>query len=79
MHDLAFNGVGVGWSYGNALVGEFMFIFLLVFNVFQTAVNSDFDYLSMASFVIGLAVFPALSLLILIDSSSFLYFFRCWH
>ena len=29
------------WSYGNALVGEFMVAFLLVFTVFRTAVNSD--------------------------------------
>ena len=53
----------MGWSYGNALVGEFMFTFLLVFTVFQTAANSDFDYLSVASFVIGLAVFPASDLI----------------
>ena len=59
MHDLGSNGVGVGWSHGTALVGEFMFIFLLVFTVFQTAANSDFDYSSIASFAFGLAVFPA--------------------
>ena len=52
MHDLGCNGVGVGWSCGNALVGEFMFIFLLVFTVFQTAVNSAFDHSSTASFAL---------------------------
>ena len=30
--------------YGNALVGEFMVAFLLVFNVLRTAVNSDFVF-----------------------------------
>ena len=59
MHDLGSNGVGVGWSHGNALVGEFMFIFLLVFTKFQMAANSDFDYSSIASFAFGLAVFAA--------------------
>ena len=34
-----------------------MMTFLLVFTVLQTAVNSDFDYSSMACFAIGLAVF----------------------
>ena len=29
---LVSNGVGVGWSYGNALVGEFMFTFSRVFH-----------------------------------------------
>ena len=52
----------MGWSYGNALVGEFMFTFLFIFTVFQTAVYSDCS--SMASFAIGLAVFPAHALLI---------------
>ena len=69
MHDPGSNGVGVGWSYGNALVGEFMFTFLLVFTVLQMAVNSDFDFSSMASFAIGLAVFPAHSLFIPIDGA----------
>ena len=59
MHDLGSNGVGVGWSYGNALVGEFMFIFLLVFTVLLKTLYSDFDYSSIASFALGLAVFPA--------------------
>ena len=49
MHDPGSNGVGVGWSYGNALVGEFMFTFLRVFTVFQTAANSDFDFSSMCA------------------------------
>ena len=31
----------VRWSLGNALVGEFLVSFLLVFTVFRTAVNSD--------------------------------------
>ena len=34
-----------------------MMTFLLIFTVLQTAVNSDFDYSSMACFAIGLAVF----------------------
>ena len=55
---------------GNALVGEFMMTFLLIFTVLQTAVNSDFDYSSMACFVIGLAVFLGHSLLIPIDGCS---------
>jgi len=67
---LGSNGVGEGWSYGNALVGEFMMTFLLVFTVLQTAVNSDFDYSSMACFAIGLAVFLGHSLLIPIDGCS---------
>ena len=50
---LGSNGVGKGWSYGNALVGEFMMTFLLIFTVLQTAVNSEFDYSSMACFAIG--------------------------
>ena len=69
MHDPGSNRVGVEWSYRNALVGEFMFTFLHVFTAFQTAVNSDFDFASMASFAIGLAVFPGHSLLIPIDGA----------
>ena len=42
-----------GWSYRNALVGEFMVAFL----VLRTAMNSDFVYSSMSSLEIGLAVF----------------------
>ena len=38
-------------------VGEFMMIFLLVFTRLETAVNSVFDYSSMAYFAIGLTVF----------------------
>ena len=68
-HDLDSNGVVVGWSCGNALVCEFMLNFLIIFNVFQTALNSDFDYSSIASFACGLAVFPAHSLLIPIDGA----------
>ena len=67
------NGVGEGWSYGNALVGEFWVAFLLVllvFTVLQTAVNSDFDYSSMPCFAIGLAVFLGHYLLIPIDGCS---------
>ena len=37
----------------NALVGEFMVAFLLVFIASRTAVNSDFFYSSMACFAIG--------------------------
>ena len=47
-----------------------MMTFLLVFTVLQTAVNSDFDYSSMACFAIGLAVFLGHSLLIPIDGCS---------
>jgi len=61
------NGVGQGWSHGNALVGEFGTTFLLVFTVLRTTANSDFDYSSMACFSISLAVFLGHSLLIPID------------
>ena len=37
-------------------VGEFMVTFLLVFTGLETAVNSVFDYLSMAYFAVGLNV-----------------------
>ena len=47
-----------------------MMTFLLVFTVLQTAVNSDFDYSSMACFAIGLAVFLGHSLLVPIDGCS---------
>ena len=40
----------------NALVGEFMVAFLLVFIASRTAVNSDFFYSSMACFAIGAQV-----------------------
>ena len=68
-HDLCSNGVWVGWSYGNALVDEFMLTCLLVFTVLQTALNSDFDCSSVASFAFGLAVFPGHSLLMPIDGA----------
>ena len=68
-HDLGSNGDRVGRSCGNALVGEFRLTFLLVFTVLQMTANSDFDFSSMASFAIGLAVFPAHSLLIPIDGA----------
>ena len=35
MHDRGSNGDAVGWSCGNALVGEFRLTFLLVFTVLQ--------------------------------------------
>ena len=47
-----------------------MMTFLLVFTVLQTAVNSDFDYSSMACFAIGLAVFLGHSFLIPNDGCS---------
>ena len=68
-HDLGSNGDRVGWSYGKALVGEFRLTFLLVFTVLQMTANSDFDFSSMASFAICLAVFLAHSLLIPIDGA----------
>ena len=37
------------YCHGNALVGEFMVAFLLVFTALRTAVNSDFVYSLMAS------------------------------
>ena len=46
-HDLSSNGDGVGWSWVNALVGEFMLTFLLVFTVLQTAFYSDLDFSSL--------------------------------
>ena len=55
--DLGSNGVGVGWSFGNALVGEFMLTSLLLFSVLLKAVNPDFDFSSLACFALGLAVF----------------------
>ena len=51
-------------------VGEFMMTFLLVFSGLETAVNSDFDHLSMACFAIGLTVFLGYSLYVPIDGCS---------
>ena len=46
------------------LVGESLVTFSVASTVLQTAVNSDFEYSSMACFAIGLAVFLGHSLLI---------------
>lgn len=67
---LGANGVVDGWRYGKAVVGKFMGIFLLVFTVLQTAVNSDFDCSSILCLAIGLAVFPSHTLRFPIDGSS---------
>ena len=48
--DTVHSRIQVVCTFGNALVGEFMVPFLLVFTVFRTAVNSDFVYSSTACF-----------------------------
>ena len=48
--DTVHSRIQVACTFGNALVGEFMVPFLLVFTVFRTAVNSDFVYSSTACF-----------------------------
>ena len=59
---LGSNGVGRGWSYGNAMVGEFRIALLLVFTMLVLAVISDFDCSSLARIAITLAMFLGRSL-----------------
>ena len=47
---LGSDGVGVVWNFGNALVGELLLTFLLVFSVLQTAFYSDLDFSSLVCF-----------------------------
>eukprot|EP00933_Yihiella_yeosuensis_P045632 TRINITY_DN4102_c1_g1_i1.p1 TRINITY_DN4102_c1_g1~~TRINITY_DN4102_c1_g1_i1.p1 ORF type:complete len:544 (+),score=102.40 TRINITY_DN4102_c1_g1_i1:107-1738(+) len=70
-NSLGSNGVGDGWSSGNALVGEIMGTFLLVYVVLQTAcdIKSEANR-AQAAIAIGLAVFVAHVMLIPIDGCS---------
>lgn len=68
---LGSNGVGEGWSKTNALVGEIMGTFLLVFVVLETAVSTgSAANRAQACIAIGIAVFLAHSVLIPIDGCS---------
>lgn len=68
---LGSNGVGDGFSTANALIGEIMMTFLLVFVVLETAVNplSEGNRM-MACVPIGFAVFLAHCVLVPIDGCS---------
>mmetsp|Transcript_61197 Transcript_61197/g.189592 ORF Transcript_61197/g.189592 Transcript_61197/m.189592 type:complete len:128 (-) Transcript_61197:7-390(-) len=68
---LGCNGVSEGWSQFGALIGEFVGTFLLVYVVFETAVNSATAANSaLAPLAIGLSVFLAHSVLIPVDGCS---------
>lgn len=68
---LGTNGVQQGWSSTGALIGEFFGTFLLMYVVFETAVNSmAAANSSVAPLAIGLAVFLAHSVLIPVDGCS---------
>lgn len=68
---LATNKVADGWSQTNAFIGEFVMTFLLVFTVFETAVNpASKANRELACVAIGFAVFLAHSVLINIDGCS---------
>jgi len=68
---LGTNGVSDGWTPLGALVAEFVGTFLLVYVVFETAVNNaTAANASLAPVAIGLSVFLAHSVLIPIDGCS---------
>jgi len=68
---LGSNKVAEGWSKTNALLGEFMMTFLLMFVVLETATNPESKAnREMAALAIGFAVFLAHSVLIPIDGCS---------
>mmetsp|Transcript_25978 Transcript_25978/g.60524 ORF Transcript_25978/g.60524 Transcript_25978/m.60524 type:complete len:218 (-) Transcript_25978:72-725(-) len=68
---LATNSVSPGWTTLGALIGEFVGTFLLMFVVFQTAVNGAASANSaLAPLAIGLSVFLAHSVLIPVDGCS---------
>jgi len=68
---LGSNGVGPNWGWNNALIGEIMGTFLLVYVVLQTACNpKSAGNRAQACIAIGLAVFVAHTVLIPIDGCS---------
>jgi len=68
---LACNGIAEGWTPLRALIGEFMGTFLLMYVVFETAVNSaTAANVALAPLAIGLSVFLAHSVLIPVDGCS---------
>ena len=68
---LGANSVGLKWNWWNALIGELVGTFLLVFVVLQTACNPKSSMnRSQACLAIGLAVFMAHCVLIPIDGCS---------
>lgn len=68
---LGANSVGPRWNWWNALIGEIMGTFLLVFVVLQTACNPKSSLTrAQACIAIGLAVFMAHAVLIPIDGCS---------
>jgi len=68
---LGTNSVSPGWTKFGALIGEFMGTFLLMYVVFETAVNSmSAANAALAPLAIGLAVFLAHSVLIPVDGCS---------
>jgi len=68
---LASNGISEGYTATNALLGEFMMTFLLVFVILETAVTPASEpNRALACLAIGLAVFLAHSVLIPIDGCS---------
>eukprot|EP00933_Yihiella_yeosuensis_P063194 TRINITY_DN662_c0_g1_i4.p1 TRINITY_DN662_c0_g1~~TRINITY_DN662_c0_g1_i4.p1 ORF type:complete len:586 (-),score=123.38 TRINITY_DN662_c0_g1_i4:443-2092(-) len=70
-HGLGSNAVGDGWHWHNALIGEIMGTFFLVYVVLQTAcdIRSEANR-AQAAIAIGLAVFVAHAMLIPIDGCS---------
>jgi len=70
-HGLGSNGVGEGWNWYNAFVGEIVGTFLLMVVVLQTAVEKKSSgNRSQAALAIGFAVFMAHCVLIPIDGCS---------
>jgi len=67
---LGSNAVGDGWSTTNALLGEILMTFLLMFVVLETTSTAAAANSSLAPLAIGLAVFLAHSVLIPIDGCS---------
>jgi len=68
---LATNAVGEGWGKLNALAGEFVMTFVLVFVVLETATNpASLANRAQAPLAIGFAVFLAHSVLIPVDGCS---------
>jgi len=68
---LGSNGIADGWEWYNALVGEIMGTFLLMYVVLQTACHSkSAGNRAQAALAIGLAVFMAHVLLIPVDGCS---------